>query len=120
MNVKDFIEKVKFVITKQKGEDRFPLAEEAYQLAEYNDRLTKDQIKELLIRELKKRIVSDFKLSGKFINISTYDGYREKLLLPEIAEFFRDRGYCVDLLNKGDYEKVNVLIINWQNKETFK
>lgn len=116
LSLKDFINR----ILKPKSENKFFDASEAYQIAKYNDKLTKEQLKEELIQRLKKRIVTDFKVSNQFLDITTYDGYREKILLPEIAEYFRNLNYHVDLLNEKEYEDVNVLIINWQNLETFK
>ena len=115
--LKGLVDRIKRTI---KSEDKFFDASEAYQIAKYNDKLTREQLKEKLIEKLKKRIVSDFKISGQFLDITTYEGYREKLLLPEIAEYFRDLKYHVDLLNDNEYKEVNVLIINWQNLETFK
>lgn len=113
--IKNFIDRIK-----GKSNEEFFSATEAYQIAKYNDTLTRDQLKEMMIDQLKRRIISDFRVAGKFIDITTYDGYREKLLLPEIAEFFREHKYHVDLLNEGEYDNVNVLIINWQNSETFR
>lgn len=115
--LKDLINRIKKAL---KSEKKFFDATEAYQIAKYNDTYTKEQLKELMIERLKKRIISDFKTEGQFLDITTYDGYREKLLLPEIAEFFKSHNYHVDLLNTGNYENINVLIINWQDLETFK
>lgn len=116
MGIKSFI----CHILKHRFEDKIFDATEAYRIAKYNDNLTKEQLKEELIRELRKRIIFDSKISNQFLDITTYSGYREKLILPEIAEYFRELGYEVDLLNDGKYKNVNVLIINWQNQETFK
>lgn len=115
--LKNLIGKVKKVV---KSDERFFDAFEAYQVARYNDRLTRDQLKEIMIEELKKRITHDFRESGKFLDITTYDRYREKHLLPEIADYFRELKYHVDLLNTDEYQDVNVLIINWQNLETIR
>lgn len=117
LTLKYFISRIKKAV---KSEDKFFDASEAYQIAKYNDKLTREQLKERMIEKLKRRIISDSKVSGQFLNITTHDGYREKLLLPEIAEYFRELHYRVDLLNTEEYKDVNVLIINWQNLETFK
>lgn len=114
MKLFDFIKKA------IKQEEKVFDATKAYQMAKYNDNLTKEQLKEELIERLNHRIIADTKISGKLLDITTYDGYREKIILPEIAEFFRGLNYHVDLLNDGEYKDINVLIINWQSKETFK
>lgn len=100
--------------------NNFPDARSAYQLATYQDTLTKDQLRDQLIESLKKRIKDDIKIYKKHMDITTYEGYREKLVLPEVADFFRGLSYNVDVLSEGNYQDVNVLIINWQGLETFK
>ena len=95
-------------------------AREAYRITKYNDKLTKEQLKNKIIEKLRQRILTDIKVSGKFVDVTIYQDYREKLVLPEVVEFFRERNYHVDLLNTENYQEVNVLIINWQNLETFK
>lgn len=117
MKIASLIERIRKAV---KQEGKVYDATKAYQMAKYNDNLTKDQLREELIERLNRRIISDTKISGKLLDITTYDGYREKILLPEIAEFFRGLNYHVDLLNDGEYKDINVLIINWQSKETFK
>lgn len=116
MKIKYLIKCIKKAV---KIEDRFFDANEAYQVTRYKEILSKEQLKEDIIEDLKRSIIFNSKISRQFMTITTYDGHREKTILPEVAEFFRALNYHVDLLNDEEYKEVNVLIINWQNSETF-
>ena len=100
--------------------DDFIEASDAYLKTTYNEQFTKEELKEKLIANIKRQIKNDIKLNRTYINVTTYSGYREKQVLPEVAEYFRTKKYKVDLHNDDDYSNTNVLIINWQNNENFK
>lgn len=100
--------------------DDFIDASDAYLKSTYTEQYTKEELKEKLIADIKRQIKSDVRLNRTYINVTTYSGYREKQVLPEVAEYFKTRNYKVDLHNNEDYSDTNVLIINWQNNENFK
>lgn len=100
--------------------DDFIEASDAYLKTTYNEQFTKEELKEKLIADIKRQIKNDVKLNRTYINVTTYSGYREKQVLPEVAEYFKTKKYKVDLHNDDDYSNTNVLIINWQNNENFK
>ena len=117
LTIKDLFKKIKEVV---KGDKRdFYDARKAYQMAKYNDSLTREQVKSKLLESLKRQVTLDVKQAHTFLNITIYDSYREKQLLPEIAEYFKELGYHVDLLRTGKYENTHVLIINWQDLEAY-
>lgn len=94
-------------------------ATRAYQITTYSKQYTREELKKELIKDLNKRIKEDSKTFRNYLSITTYSGYREKQILPEVAEFFREKNYNVTLHNEEDYSDVNVLIINWQKQEKF-
>ena len=94
-------------------------ATEAYQKSTYSKQYTRDQLKDKLIKDIQKDIKNDVRFGNTYLNITTYSGYREKQVLPDVAEYFRKKNYMVDLHNDQNYSEINVLIINWQNLETF-
>lgn len=104
----------------KKGKREFIDATQAYQRATYYKQYTREELKEHMIEDLQKRIVADSRTYKTYVNVTTYSDYREKLVLPEVAEYFRGKNYKVDLHNDQDYSEVNVLIINWQGQEHFK
>ena len=99
---------------------KFIDAKEAFQRATYSEQYTREELRDKIIEELQERIKTDFRTYKTYLDITTYSGYREKQVLPDVAEFFRSKNYKVDLHNDESYPDVNVLIINWQNLENFK
>lgn len=95
-------------------------AKEAFQRATYSEQYTREELRDKMIEELQERIKVDYGTYKTYLDITTYSGYREKQVLPDVAEFFRSKNYKVDLHNDENYPDVNVLIINWQNLENFK
>ena len=94
-------------------------AQDAFAKTTYSHELTREQLKEKLIKDIMSEIKRNVRQYHQYLCIQTYDGYREKIVLPGVAEYFKEKGFKVDLLNGEDYKTVNVLIINWQGMETF-
>lgn len=106
---------------RDKKEDDFIDASEAYLKSTYPDQYTWEELKRKLIDVIKRQIKYDIKLNKTYVNVTTYSDFREKQILPEVADYFRSKNYKVDLHNDNDYSDTNVLIINWQNnKRDFK
>lgn len=108
-----------FIKNREKRDD-FIDASVAYLKSAYSKQYTRDELKEKVISDIKKKITMDIELNRVYVSVLSYSGYREKQVLPEVAEYFRDKKYKVDLHNDEDYSNTNVLIINWQNRENFK
>ena len=104
---------------KVKDNEEFTDASEAYMRSTYSEQYTKDQLRDKLIKELQQKIKADYKVYHTYVDISTYSGYREKQVLPEVAEYFRTKNYKVELHNGEDYKEINVLIISWQSQVHF-
>lgn len=104
----------------KRNNDDFLDAEQAYQKSKYQEQFTKEELKEKIIDNLKRNIKTDIRIKHRYINISTYQDYRSKSVLPEVVKYFIDKNYKVELKNDQDYEEVNVLIINWQGRKDFK
>lgn len=100
--------------------DDFIDAADAYLKSTYNKQYTEDELKDKVISDIKKQIKSDVKLNRVYISVFLYSGFREKKVLPEVAEYFKTRNYVVNLLNDENYSNTNVLIINWQNNNNFR
>ena len=75
--------------------DDFIEASDAYLKTTYNEQFTKEELKEKLIANIKRQIKNDIKLNRTYINVTTYSGYREKQVLPEVAEYFKTKKYKV-------------------------
>ena len=71
--------------------DDFIEASDAYLKTTYNEQFTKEELKEKLIADIKRQIKNDIKLNRTYINVTTYSGYREKQVLPEVAEYFKTK-----------------------------
>ena len=113
--MKKFI--LQFFKRKSNKED-FIDAAEAYLWTTYSEVCTREELRDRIIEKLKSEIKIDYKNYHNYLNISTYHGFREKQVLPEVAAYFRSKNYK-DLHNDENYKDVNVLIINWQNLENF-
>ena len=100
--------------------EEFADAVKAYQRSTYSKEYTREELTGKLIDELKRSITRDCKnYQRTYMNISTYSGYREKQVLPEVARYFESKKYKVVLHNEEAFQDINVLIINWQHLEDF-
>ena len=103
--------------------EEFITADEAFQKALAMKNQSKKEFKERLLKEIQKDIkfdVSGPSASRKLCLVKTYSDLQSMEVLPEIAEYFVDKGYDVDLKNGDNYNETNILIISWQNRQMFK
>lgn len=108
------------ILKRDNKKDDFISASDAYLKSTYDEQYTKEELKEKMIHRLKEKIKTDVRLNKSYITVALFSGYREKTVLPEVAEYFKTKDYKIDLLNNENYSNTNVLIINWQNREDFK
>lgn len=103
--------------------EEFITADEAFQKALAMKNQSKKEFRERLLKEIQKDIkfdVSGPSASRKLCLVKTYSDLQSMEVLPEIAEYFVDKGYDVDLKNGDNYNETNILIISWQNRQMFR
>lgn len=116
-SIKEFI--LKYILNYKISKEDFLNATLAYQKTTYSEIYSREQLRDKLISELKSSIKENIKLHN-YLVIETFSGYREKQVLREVADYFLDKNYNVILHNEDNFSDVNVLIVSWQNLETFK
>ena len=103
--------------------EEFITANEAFQKASDMKNQSKADFKNKLLNDLKRDIkydVSGPNATRKLCIVRTYSDLQSMEVLPEIAEYFVDKGYDVDLKNGDNYNETNILIISWQNRQMFR
>ena len=101
-------------------EDTFYTADEAFRKILEIKQTNRDEFKKSIIKILKREILFDINSIKKYCIVNTYSSLAEKDVLPEVADYFREKGYDVDLKNGEDYNETNILIISWQNRNLFR
>ena len=114
---------LEFFTGKKKNEDTFYTADEAFRKSLEIKNSSRAEFKKDMIRYIQREIrydISSVTSCKRFCIVNLYQSTAEKEVLPEVAEYFREKGYEVDLKNGENYNETNILIVNWQNRNMFR
>ena len=112
-----------WILGKEKKEETFWSAEEAFQKALNLKKQSKTICKNALISSIQREIKFDVaSANGKhqMCYVNSYQDPQILEVLPEVAEYFAELGYDVDLKNGEGFNITNILIINWQHRSVFR